>query len=213
MKKLAALIMCVILSSFALFAEESKAKEIFTNFGEPLKEKGGNIIVNAGVGVDIYVINPLSWSWYIPPVVVSGEYTVKCGPVPLGFGLEAGFTGYRNIVNYNYIPVDGAVYQETIFNHNLFVAALVNYHINLPVKGLDVYAGPRVGVNLNFVKNEQTVYNGHKGKLENKTVNEFTPSLYYGGAIGASWYFSNLLGANLELGYPIFAKASVSLKF
>ena len=210
MKKLSVLLACLVSFSFAAFAEKSSAKEIFTNFGSPLKEKGGNIIVNVGAGVDTGILSPLTWSFYIPPVAVSGEYTVKCGPVPLGFGLEAGFSMHRNIF---YISDEYGKYRCTEYFNDIFADVIINYHINLPVKNLDVYAGPRAGVNLYLKNIEQEVRNPNTGSRSVEKSTGLVPEIRYGGVIGATWYFSNLLGANVELGYPIFAKASVSFKF
>lgn len=68
------------------------------------------------------------------------------------------------------------------------------YHVMLPPEKLDVYAAVKVGVWL-----------GGFGD-----VFWLLPSI--GGSLGATWYFTDMIGVNLEVGYPLL-KAGLSLKF
>lgn len=201
-----------IFSVTSLFAQESKqstsAKEIFTSFGGTVESK--NIIVNGGVGVDFSVFDKIGY--YIPLVGISGEYTLQCGPCPLGFGLFVNYTGNNNYSYYT--DKNGSSGNRiTTYNNNIVTGLLVNYHINLPVEKLDVYIGPRVGATINILSKSDY----HKNTLTGQWITDKSlsvePSLYIGGAVGATCYFTNSIGANVELGYPTLAKVNFNFKF
>lgn len=67
------------------------------------------------------------------------------------------------------------------------------YHVMLPPEHLDVYAIFRIGAWLWF-------------------GDPFWGTVDWGTALGATWYFTDLIGVNLEIGYPAL-KAGLSLKF
>lgn len=71
----------------------------------------------------------------------------------------------------------------------LSVGGSAAYHVMLPPKNLDVYLGLKIGIDI-----LPTIW--------------FTP----GFNIGASWYFTDKIGVNLELGYP-GTRAGVIFKF
>ena len=78
---------------------------------------------------------------------------------------------------------------------------------------LDVYIGPRVGATINILSKSDY----HKNTLTGQWITDKSlsvePSLYIGGAVGATWYFTNSIGANVELGYPTLAKVNFNFKF
>ena len=206
MKKLLSCVAGLLICAAAVFADTS-AEEIFTNYNKPLNKKGGDFILNVGAGIDdnLFYGTVTTNRWYIPPVFVTGEWTVKCGVVPLGFGFEAGYVGHGYTYYNNYLN-DKDVYSW----NNFVVAALANYHINLPVDNLDVYAGPRLGAVL--VIRDYKYYNN--GNLVENSSGTTTYVDFWGGVVlGATYYFSDSFGVNLEVGYPLIAKVSASFKF
>ena len=92
MKKIISL--CIFFTVISTAFAEKKSfdvKEIFTTFGGTVQSK--DIIVNGGIGIDSTVIGDISY--YIPLMGVSAEYTLQCGPCPLGFGLFANYAGSK----------------------------------------------------------------------------------------------------------------------
>lgn len=209
MKKLISVLLFLSVIPFAFSQSEdsskSGVKEIFTTFGGTVKSK--NIIVKGGIGLDTNMIE--RDGYFIPCVGLSGEYTLQCGPVPLGFGLFAEYSGRSN---YSYYSLNGYnSNRKTEYNNYLACGVFVNYHVNIPVKNLDLYLGPKVGVNIDFIQTKNTYIQG--GRWQESKENSTDFALYLGGTLGASWYFTEKIGANLEVGYPVFAKINASVKF
>ena len=185
--------------SFASYAKETTAEDIFFNYGGTVEEK--QFIIKAGVGVDFDFIGA---SLYIPPVGLSAEYTVKCGVAPLGFGLELDYA-HRTYTRRYYDYVYSDYYDYKSFYNYWHILTFANYHINVPVEKLDVYAGLKIGA---LISSYQNTYAG--------TTNDpadVSGSFEIGAVAGATWYFSEAFGVNLELGYPFLAKASATFKF
>ena len=210
MKKIISL--CIFFTVISTAFAEKKSfdvKEIFTTFGGTVQSK--DIIVNGGIGIDSTVIGDISY--YIPLMGVSAEYTLQCGPCPLGFGLFTNYAGSKESSFYTDSLTGKAGNRIIEYNNNIAIGALVNYHFNLPVKHLDVYAGPRAGVKLNIIASSDRHADARTGKIVTDKDTELKTSLYIGGTLGASWYFTEKIGANIEAGYPVFAKISASVKF
>lgn len=183
-KKLIVCALCAALIGTAVSAEEFNWAECWKNYGGEIEE--GDFIVNAGVGLSAWNFNYSSSSWIIPYLEASVEYTKKIWVLPFGFGGYFGFCGQGNSDSdwsYNYINFGG----------------LVNYHIQLPVEKLDVYTGIRMGADI--------VTHKVAGSSD---VGGFFDFNY---RLGASYYFTDLIGVNAEIGWPVYLKASVSFKF
>ncbi len=192
MKKRFFLLTALLFVSFASYAKETTAEDIFFNYGGTVEEK--QFIIKAGVGVDFDFIGA---SLYIPPVGLSAEYTVKCGVAPLGFGLELDYA-HRTITGHSY-------YDYKYFYNNWHILTFANYHINVPVEKLDVYAGLKIGA---LIHSYQYTYAG-----TTTDSSGVYGTFEFGAVAGATWYFSEAFGVNLELGYPFLAKASATFKF
>ena len=84
------------------------------------------------------------------------------------------------------------------------------YHFNF-LKNLDAYAGATLG----YVYQNASVRYGSAYDTIPKTSYTGAPFLLWGSNIGARYFFTNLIGVYLELGYSglHFANTGVSLKF
>lgn len=67
------------------------------------------------------------------------------------------------------------------------------YHVRMPPKNLDLYTGLKLGARI---------------AIGDSSLNNFD----FGYNIGASWFFTDNFGVNLELGYP-YNKTGVVFKF
>ena len=195
MKKRFFLLTALLFVSFASYAKETTAEDIFFNYGGTVEEK--QFIIKAGVGVDFGFTGT---SLYIPPVGLSAEYTVKCGVAPLGFGLELDYA--HRTYKYSYYDYD---YKN--FYNDWHILTFANYHINVPVEKLDVYAGLKIGAYIYSYTHEET----YAGATTTDPAHVYG-SFEFGGVAGATWYFSEAFGVNLELGYPFLAKVSATFK-
>lgn len=206
--------------SFAQEAEESEAvseskgnafKEIMldivTNYGGTVED--GDFIINAGLGYDFNREDVQTE--YFPPVLLSLEYTKKCGPCPLGFGLMAGYykTGYVNLYT-NDTGYDGNYHK--ISNNYLITTTFCNYHMKTPIKWLDVYAGLQLGALTNICQETESYKSIATGQLVKEEAMESDTAFYWGGDLGATLYFGKVIGVNVEVGYPVVFKGCVSVK-
>ena len=198
MKKRFFLLTALLFVSFASYAKETTAEDIFFNYGGTVEEK--QFIIKAGVGITDF--NFGHYSLFIPPIGLSAEYTVKCGVAPLGFGLELDYA-HRTYKYSNYYGYD---YKDSY--NDWYILTFANYHINVPVEKLDVYAGLKIGAYVHSYTQEVTI-SGDKTTYPTDTY----AYPQFGAVAGATWYFSKAFGVNLELGYPFLAKASATFKF
>lgn len=197
MKNKKKLVICAIGAAAA--ADDFDWSECWKNYGGGVEE--GNFIINAGLGLSSYVFYDSSndMDWRTPYFEVSAEYTKKIWVLPFGFGGYFGYSGYG-------AKGDAGNYDWSVSKNYINFGALVNYHVQLPIEKLDVYTGIRTGVQLR-VENYKT--NIPTENDDSDTTGYF--DLNY--RIGATYYFTDLIGANLETGYPVYLKASVSFKF
>lgn len=212
MKKILVAIAVMLAVCFAVSAQEEGGSSSgvidFTSFGGTVES--GNIIVDAGFGLDSGMFN--SMGYYIPRVGVSGEYAIQLGPCPFGFGLAVDYMSNRSYIFYS--DEYSTANRLTQIHNNLFIALLLNYHVNIPaLDALDVYLGPRVGVCLDIVNQANYHYDPNNGSYRTDNSTFVDPAFYAGGVIGASWYITQLIGANVEIGYPTLVRAGVSFKF
>ena len=179
-------ILMVLFCGTALSAKDFDWSECWCNYGGGIQQ--GDCIVNASAGLwfsdfEYAVYNNFM---FIPPVMVEVQYAQPIWKLPFTFGGYAGMRGYSYKINedeYRYLSV--------------FCGGEAAYHIQLPPKGLDLYAATRVGVNIPFVRPGQ----------------EWNPDFFqFGEALGANWFFNEFFGLNLEFGFP-FSKFGVSFQF
>jgi opacity protein-like surface antigen len=151
---------------------------------------GSKWLINAGVGYGL-----LPYKLSIPPVSASVEYAGL--KIPLSLGGYFGIAGYDEDLVYS-------KYSGTMIG----VGARAAWHFNF-IKNLDTYAGLNLGWMIYNQKVTTTVLN------VSTDVGYDLSSFYYAFDIGARYFFTNNIGAYLELGYSPISVASVglSLKF
>lgn len=192
MKKL----MAIAIAMFTLVASVSayEWKDSWQNYGGGIKEH--QFIVNAGAGINSALFD--GHDLVCPPLELSVEFTQKIWVLPFGFG---GFFAYDG--SFDKKTVNGGDYEEAI--NNLYFGGLIKYHAQLPIENLDVYARTYLGAKVHMWEEDYE----YSDKKSSDTVTSF----YTEWGIGATWYFSDLFGVNVELGYPTIVKAGVSFKF
>lgn len=192
MKKL----MAIAIAMFTLVASVSayEWKDSWQNYGGGIKEH--QFIVNAGAGINSALFD--GHDIVFPPLELSVEFTQKIWVLPFGFG---GFFAYDG--SFDKKTVNGGDYEEAI--NNLYFGGLIKYHAQLPIENLDVYARTYLGAKVHMWEEDYE----YSDKKSSDTVTSF----YTEWGIGATWYFSDFFGVNVELGYPTIVKAGVSFKF
>lgn len=95
--------------------------------------------------------------------------------------------------------------------------ALLNYHVQLPIEKLDVYAGLRLGLEFYNWKVDYKVttdYGNGYGSSSSKSSSDSSGTNFYGGLnLGAQYFFTEKFAANVEVGYPAFIKVGGTAKF
>ena len=115
------------------------------NYGAGIEE--GDFIVRGDIGFSRHWKSlPYDGSMKVPYLEASVEYTKKLGELPLGFG---GFIGYsqdkmKETASFGVEDVPDYEWKGEMNYINL--GALANYHIQVPVEKLDLYAGLRLGL-------------------------------------------------------------------
>lgn len=192
MKKL----MAIAIAMFTLVASVSayEWKDSWQNYGAGIKEH--QFIVNAGAGINSALFD--GHDIVFPPIELSVEFTQKIWVLPFGFGGFFAYDGYSD--KWEQYGVEYAVAEN-----NLYFGGLIKYHAQLPVENLDVYARTYLGAKVNMWESVNSV--------DDKKSSDTKTYFYSEWGIGATWYFSDLFGVNVELGYPTIVKAGVSFKF
>lgn len=182
----AVLMMC----STAAFADDFDWSKCWCNYGAGLKDGDSTLVIGGGVPLDFFAY--LRGGWAIPEVMVDYQKMVKLGELPFAFG------GYASYQSYG---VKGDGYKWA--NHYLRAGVEAAYHVMLPPEKLDVYVVTRAGLSMEFYND---VVNG---KVADKHA---YPYVHFGEAIGGSWYFSDKMAVNAEIGYPL-QKVGILFKF
>lgn len=184
MKKLCMvlLVVCIGGSAFA-----------FDILSYPPPVKGGNILIDAGLGFGIGYEGDLR----IPPIFAQVDYALPQIPISVGGNISYwqngerwGYSGYRVDYTYNYLAV----------------VARGNWHWGFNISWLDLYSGLSIGYRA-FWKD----YDLPSGLNE-----DLLPTRNYGGMdwglqIGAHFYFTEKIGLALELGFPM-SRLGIAIK-
>ncbi len=186
MKKLKALIaVLVIMCSTSLFAKDFDWSESWCNYGAGIEQGDKLLSIDAGL-----VSN--SWShigngyWFVPAVIADFQIAQPIWKLPFTFG---GYVGF-DVHGYN-----SSYYDYTCFS--LYSGGIAAYHVMLPPENLDVYVATKLGFQINIAGKDYP----------------YVPFMVeFHEVIGASWYFNDGFGINLELGYPV-NKFGVIFKF
>jgi hypothetical protein len=192
MKKLVAI--AVALFTMVASVSAYEWKDCWQNYGGGIKEN--QFIVNVGAGINSNMFK--GYTSVFPPIEVSVEYTKKIWVLPFGFGGFFAYDGYLDKWTQNYV-------EYAVAENNLYFGGLIKYHAQLPVENLDVYARTYLGAKVNMWESVNNV--------EDKKSEPPKTYFYSEWGLGATWYFSDFFGVNVELGYPTIVKAGVSLKF
>ena len=164
----------------------------FNPLSYPPPVEGGNIMVDIGLG--IRGMGYSGSSWIIPPLFVQAEYALPVG-VPISVG--ALFT----ISKYGYDYTWGQKYEWSWLD--ITIAGRANWHWGFEIDWLDLYTGLSLGYNISSFTSKPSV------SWFSTDYSEF----FWAFQIGAHFYFTKMIGAMVEVGYPYWIKAGVALKF
>jgi len=151
--------------------------------------KDSSIFVNIGVGIGG---NPGGENVTLPPLSFSVDYLLPI-PIPLSVGGFFSFAMYGN---------DYSSYKcEQIY---MAFGGRVAWHVDLGLKNLDLYLGAALGYMMFTHQHTYPNYPSYNSKAE-------TGSFYFGGFLGARYFFTNNIGVWLEAGYSALTYASLGL--
>ncbi|MDR0598117.1 MAG: hypothetical protein LBG14_06385 [Treponema sp.] len=179
-----------LLVTFAILAAASGTLSAFDILSYPPPVKGGNILVDLGVGLGIGYRTHGRMS--IPALAADVEYALPVN-LPISVGGTVGFVQYKG-------DYTGTTITET-WTYTFF-GAKGNWHWGFDVQWLDLYSGLFFGYR-HFAWDVE----GYSSDLA-PDYSDFS----FGGQIGAHFYFTKNVGAVLEFGAP-FSKIGLALKF
>ena len=142
----------------------------------------GDLIVNVDLGLEFGLLGWIGGGGWFIPPVMAELQVAQ--PI---WKLPFTFGGYAGISGFGWDK------------YGIFIVKFggeAAYHVMLPPEKLDVYLSLKLGGDI------------YLGEFVGFSPFNFT----FGGSLGATWYFTDLIGVNLEVGYPMI-KAGVSLKF
>jgi hypothetical protein len=170
-------------------------------------EKGDNLI-NIGFGIDPY------YNYYKGP----GYRRTAVGPVTLSYEhiltdvLGVGRIGVGGLVGQSFYTTkyyDGNYYDYKYRTIRTAIIARAAYHFDIPVKGLDLYAGLGFGAYINSHREWKKHHGIHDYENRWSSAN-FAFSIYG----GVRYFFNDNVGIFAEFGYGISAlNAGISFKF
>lgn len=183
-----------LLFSGVAFADGFDWSECWCNYGGGIEKFDVILDINVSADFNDSYVFQFQNPWVIPPVFVDVQVAVPIWKLPFTFGGYFGFKGYGYKYQ-TYSVEEGWHYRDSTY-WGIFFGGEIAYHVMLPPKGLDVYIKTRIGGNVPFA-----------------TPGNYIPYYFHWGeSIGATWYFNDVFGVNVEIGYP-FTKLGCSLKF
>jgi len=176
----------LVLLMAALLTGGAFAQEWYNSYAPGID--GSSILANVGIGFGVLS----GYKMNIPPLSASVEYAGL--PIPLSVGGYFGFVRYK----WDFL---GLTSDWTLTK--LTFGARAAWHFNF-LQDLDAYTGLALGYQVYS-------YGGDWGILKPPATGAFD----WGFFVGGRYFFTDFLGAYLELGYsPIsFVSAGISLKF
>lgn len=192
------LFIAAVVSSSAFSASGRKRGDWWNSYSRSVRE--GQLLLNAGAGINGNLGQGSDLDSYIPPFELSAEYTVKVGELPLGFGGFLGYTSYRTREE----VVNTTVTRE---RNVFYIGAQANYHFNF-LDELDLYGSLKTGLDF---KNEEKIVR-ESGVVSYKEPDSWT-YFHIGINAGATYYFSDNFGVNVEAGFPTILRIAASFKF
>ncbi|MCL2231407.1 MAG: hypothetical protein FWC01_09965 [Treponema sp.] len=152
--------------------------------------KDSSIFVNLGVG-----IGGSSFTIVIPPVGGSVDFLLP-GALPLSVGAFFQMAIYERSWN-GWLGYDKDIYTYMAFGGR------VAWHFDFGINNLDTYLGAALGWCLYTYEETFT------GNTASRTTDR--SFFYYGGFVGARFFFTNNIGVWLEAGYSALTYASLGL--
>lgn len=189
-KKIIATVAAVFALGTSAFAFEWS--ECWKNYGGGIEK--GDMILSVGLGLNYGAFTYLGddGGYFIPNILADFEIAHPIWILPFSFGGYLGFDGYG-------WKSDGESNTWT----RTSLGGLAKYHVQLPVEKLDVYLGLKMGV---------SIWN-NKWDLDNDNSGSDVIWHFDGNyVLGASYFFTDLIGINAELGYP-YTRVAVAVKF
>jgi hypothetical protein len=157
----------------------------------PPPVSGGNILIDAGVGFGIGYEGDL----LIPPLFAQVDYALPKIPISIGGNVSYWRNGYdRTYVGYDV---------EWTYNY-LAILARGNWHWGFNVKWLDFYTGLSIGYRAFW---EEVKVSDSSYKMDKNNYS----GMDWGLQLGAHFYFTEKVGAMIELGYPM-SRIGISFK-
>jgi len=183
MKKYLFLLLVLLITCGSAFA--------FDILSYPPPINGGNIMVDAGIGLTAY--GSTYGTIAIPPVFFNMEYALPVG-APISVG------GFGAFYRYNYRVVGNSGWQYTFFTFG----GRADWHWGFDLSWLDLYSGVWIGYRV-FMADWVGSGSGYTAPGYG--------GFDFGFQAGAHVYFSNNFGVVLESGYPFALKIGAALKF
>ena len=189
----------MVLLVLAVVGSSAFAFDILS-FPPPL-EGGGKLMVDLGIGYAGWGTYS-GWKMKVPPLVATVEFALPVN-VPISVGGLFSFSQYTWDWNvYGYSSAHKWTHTYMIF------AALANWHWGFDVKWMDVYTGLNIGY-----QSYSSKYDGPDKDYASRYYSWDYSGIYWGTQVGIHFYFTDVIGLALEVGYPIYAKAALALKF
>ena len=153
----------------------------------PPPVEGGNIMIDAGVGLAAFGYSGAKWQ--IPPLFIQVEFALPKIPISVG-GMFAMYKYGYKYTSYNWGWLE------------MLIAGRANWHWGFDVDWLDLYTGLSLGYHISKWDDD-----GYSGETYDYS------GFYWNTQVGAHFYFSKNIGAIVEFGYPFWLKAGVAFKF
>ena len=150
--------------------------QCWCNYGGGVEK--GDVILHVDTGLGPWLFGNKDWN--VPYVEVGVNVAGYIWKLPFTFG--------------GYVGTDIHGYQDYFYTR-LFTGGDIAYHIQLPPKIMDLYAGNRIGV---------VLYLGDYSKNWNMTYDFYT---------GINFFFTEAFGLNVEVGSVNWLRAGLSFKF
>lgn len=196
-KIVAGLLIAVSLASSAFAASKKKNGAWYNSYSGGVKE--GQLIIDAGLGLNGNVEQGGDLTSYIPPLELTAEYTVRIAGLPFGIG---GFVGYTGYATKEEVLTTTVTRERDAF----YTGPMVNYHFNF-LKELDIYASGKTGI----------CFKDESKKVKESGVTTFSDddswkTLHFAATAGATYYFNDMFGVNVEVGFPTILRVAGSVK-
>jgi hypothetical protein len=161
------------------------------------------VLINAGVGFGLLLSG---YDLGLPPISVAADFKLPA-KVPITLGGLFAISSRSYTYDYSYYSVTRG-YKFTYTDIGFGLRGM--YHVNF-AKNLDTYAGLTLGY---VISTSKTEYTGTWGTTDKSEPIDYSYFLY-GFNVGLRYFFTNNIGAYLEVGYSGLQIASLglSLKF